>query len=255
MREILFSIGPIKIYGYGAMIALGTFLAFALAMKREKDMDRYDGEYAFDMAFFAMIFGWGAAKILFWITEFPNILADPSFIMDTLSSGFVVYGGLIGGVLTAVIFSKIKKISFLNYFDLIMPCVALAQGFGRIGCLMAGCCYGAETTSAFHIMFTSSGYAPNGVWLIPTQIIMAGADIANCLILSLIHKKSKTEGQTGACFLIFYSIGRFLIEYLRNDPRGHVGPLSTSQFIAIVILLVGVCLYIYTGKRKKTEIA
>ena len=94
---------------------------------------------------------------------------DPHYILDTISDGFVVYGGIIGGILAGCLYCYIKKTDFWKYFDLVMPSVALAQGFGRIGCLLAGCCYGRETNSIFSITFQNSDFAPNHVALIPTQ--------------------------------------------------------------------------------------
>ena len=70
-------------------------------------------------------------------------------MMETLSSGFVVFGGIIGGILTGFLYCRIKGLIFFKYADVILPSVALAQGFGRIGCFLAGCCYGKETESFF----------------------------------------------------------------------------------------------------------
>ena len=97
----------------------------------------------------------------------------------------VVYGGIIGGILTAWIYCKCTKWNFWKIFDIAMPAVAMAQGFGRIGCLLAGCCYGIELDPAnpIGIVFHNSAYAPNDVALLPTQIISSVLDFANCFVL------------------------------------------------------------------------
>ena len=126
-----------------------------------------------------------------------------------------------------------------------MPAVAMAQGFGRIGCLLAGCCYGIELDPAnpIGIVFHNSAYAPNDVALLPTQIISSVLDFANCFVLLALSKKLKTDGQVASCYLIFYSIGRFVLEYFRGDLiRGNVGEFSTSQFISLFICLIGLVL-------------
>ena len=87
---------------------------------------------------------------LYWITEWKSILENPGFLSATLTDGFVVFGGIVGGIFTAYVYCRVKKLNFLKLFDTLMPSVALAQGFGRIGCLLAGCCYGKETSGAFH---------------------------------------------------------------------------------------------------------
>ena len=78
-----------------------------------------------------------------------SILENPGFLGATLTDGFVVFGGIVGGIFTAHVYCRVKKLDFLKFFDTLMPSVALAQGFGRIGCLLAGCCYGKETFRCF----------------------------------------------------------------------------------------------------------
>ena len=122
--------------------------------------------------------------------------------------------------------------------------VALAQGFGRIGCFLAGCCYGVETDSAFSVTFHDSAYAPNGVALFPSQLVSSGLDFIHFAVLCVVAKKNKTPGRIGALYLIFYSIGRFCIEFFRGDLlRGSVGTLSTSQFISIFVAIAGAIMY------------
>lgn len=252
MREILFEIGPFKVYGYGLMIAIGVIAAFAVAMYREKKWKIGDDK-VFDLGIWCLIGGWISAKLLFWITELPSLIEDPSQILSTMSSGFVVYGGIIGGILTGHLFCRIKKLPFLKYFDLVMPSIALAQAFGRLGCFMAGCCYGRETTAAWGVIFPESSYAPGGVSLIPTQLISSAANFVNFLVLIFLARKTKKDGQIGGLYLIFYSIGRFIIEIFRNDPRGNVGFLSTSQFIAIFMLAAGILIFAVCAKRTQTD--
>ena len=136
-------------------------------------------------------------------------------------------------------FCKIKKIDMLAYLDLMIPSVALAQAFGRVGCFLAGCCYGKETESCLGVVFTNSDFAPNGVKVLPTQLFMAAGDLLIMAVLLWYAKKKPMGGRTSALYLILYSIGRFLVEFLRNDDRGTVGMLSTSQFIAIFTLAAG----------------
>ena len=235
-NEIL-SIGPITIHGYGLMIGLGVMAALLLGDYRAKKFG-LNGDHIYGMTFWAVILGFVAARILFIITEWENFLVNPMQYLT--GAGFVVYGGIIGGALTIYGFCKIKKIDMLAYLDLMIPSVALAQAFGRVGCFLAGCCYGRETTSWLGVVFTNSDFAPNGVKVLPTQLFMAGGDLILCGILLWYAAKRPMRGKTSALYLILYSIGRFLIEFLRNDDRGNVGMLSTSQFIAIFTLALGV---------------
>jgi len=235
-NEIL-TIGPITIHGYGLMIGLGVMAALLLGDYRAKKFG-LNGDHIYGMTFSAVILGFVAARILFIITEWENFLQNP--MQYLAGAGFVVYGGIIGGFLTIYGFCKIKKIDMLSYLDLMIPSVALAQGFGRIGCFLAGCCYGRETDSCLGVVFTNSDFAPNGVKVLPTQLFMAGGDLLLMTVLLWYASKKPMRGRTSMLYLMLYSIGRFVIEFFRNDDRGTVGVLSTSQFIAIFTLLAGI---------------
>lgn len=234
-NEIL-TIGPITIHGYGLMIGLGVMAALLLGDFRAKKFG-LNGDHIYGMTFSAVILGFVAARILFIITEWENFLANPMRYLS--GAGFVVYGGIIGGALTIYGFCKLKKIDMLSYLDLMVPSVALAQAFGRVGCFLAGCCYGRETDSWCGVIFTNSKFAPNGVKLLPTQLFMATGDLVIMAALLWYAKKRPMRGRTSMLYLILYSVGRFIIEFLRNDDRGTVGMLSTSQFIAIFTFVVG----------------
>ena len=168
------------------------------------------------------------------------------------SDGFVVYGGIIGGILAGWIYCKVKKLNFLTYFDLVMLSIALAQGFGRIGCFLAGCCYGKEAQVGLSVIFTDSDYAPNNIPLIPTQIYSSILDFLHFFLLLYIARHKKAEGEVAACYLIFYSVGRFILEFFRGDlERGSIGVLSTSQFISIFTGVAGMVMLGVIKKRAK----
>lgn len=250
MRSELFHIGGLTIYGYGFMIAIGVIAAWLTAVYRAKKQNLSE-DHVFYLVIWCLLGGFFGAKILFWITEIKDIVEDPFFLLDTLSDGFVVYGGIIGGIFAGWLYCRIRKIAFLRYFDLVMPSVALAQGFGRIGCLLAGCCYGRETNSIFSITFTNSEYAPNNVALIPTEIYSSILNFFHFAILVFIARRQKKAGTVAACYLLFYSTGRFVLEFFRGDLiRGTIGILSTSQFISIFIAFTGVILLVILHGQK-----
>lgn len=241
MYNDLFSIGPVTIHGYGLMIGIGIVLAFIagtyLAKKKGIDADEL-----FNLTTISVIGGFACAKVLFCIIEWDSFVKNP---LGTLgSSGFVVYGGIIGGILLCALYCKIKKLPFWKYFDTVLPAVAIAQGFGRIGCFLAGCCYGRETDSFVGIAFHNSKFAPNDVKLIPTQLFSSAGCFIMAAVLFAYSRKERKDARTGALYLIMYSIGRSVIEYFRNDYRGAIGILSTSQFISIFILIAGIILFV-----------
>lgn len=253
MKIELFHIGGFAVHGYGFMIGIGFLLALMIGCIRAKRLGLKD-EAVIDIAILAGVCGFAGAKVLYVITNLKAFLKEPMAVLG--SSGFVVYGGIIAGVLAAILYCRLKKLKFMEYFDLVMPEVAVAQGFGRIGCFLAGCCYGRETHSHFGVIFPEGSMAPAGVPLIPTQLISAAGDflIAGILIWAahqFLYKNQKLiAGDIGCLYLLFYGIGRFIIEFFRNDYRGAVGFLSTSQFISVFIVAFGATFMVYNRKKK-----
>ena len=247
MYNDLLTIGPVTIHGYGLMIGIGVAAALLMGDLRakKKGLDRYA---IYGLTIVTVILGFLAARILFIITEWNDFLQNPMKYIT--GSGFVVFGGIIGGILTIWGYCKIKKMDTVAYMDLMVPSVAVAQGFGRIGCFLAGCCYGRETNSCIGITFHNSHFAPNNVKLLPSQIFMSLGDFIIAAILLLYSRKNPQKGKTGILYLILYSGGRFLVEFTRNDDRGFVGSLSTSQFIGIIVFVISLGLFFLLPWRK-----
>ena len=248
MKNDLLTIGGLTVHGYGLMIGIGFIAAYLMTEFRARKY-RMNTDIVFTLFISSVVFGLLGAKVLYYLTILDRVIKDPGVILDEME-GFVVYGGIIGGVLAGYVVCRIKKEKFWQYFDLIAPAIALAQGFGRIGCLLAGCCYGKETDSPLSITFHTSDFAPNDVALIPTQIYSSILDFLNCIVLCLIARYAKKERTVSGCYLIFYSTGRFILEFFRGDlERGSVGVLSTSQFISTFIFVIGAAI-LFTGKKK-----
>jgi len=252
MKNELLKIGPFTVYGYGLMIGIGAIAAYIVTEIRAKRKGmRY--ELIFSLFWWCLIGGILGAKLLYMITQLKSIIENPKLLLSA-SEGFVVYGGIIGGIFAGYLFVRRHKLNFLEYFDLVMPQIALAQGFGRIGCLLAGCCYGLQTESPFHIIFHESDYAPNNLPLLPTQPISSILNFLNFFALLLISKRVKASGQVAGFYLIFYSAGRFILEFFRGDlERGNVGVLSTSQFISTITFLIGIAIVIVRGIQHKRK--
>ena len=243
MKPILFEIWGIKVYGYGTMIAIGIIVAVMLFSNRAKKKG-YEEEKILDMSILAIALGVVGGKLLYIITDIKNITTNAVSLKE-IGMGFVVYGSIIGGVLGAYLYCRMKKWKALKVFDIVIPSLPLAQGFGRIGCFLAGCCYGAETTSSLSVVFKEKPFslAPTGIHLHPTQIYSSIFDFLLAAFLLWYSKKERKDGRIFSMYLIIYSIGRFCVEFLRNDPRGSVGLFSTSQFISLFTLIIGVVLF------------
>ena len=247
MKNDLLTIGGLTVHGYGLMIGIGFIAAYLMTEYRARKY-KMNTDIVFSLFLSSVVFGLLGAKLMYYLTILDQIIKDPGVIVDQ-RDGFVVYGGIIGGVIAGYVVCRVKKERFWRYFDLIAPAIALAQD-SPDRCLLAGCCYGKETDSSCSITFHSSDIAPNGVALIPTQIYSSILDFLNCIVLCLIARRAKKEKTVAGCYLLFYSTGRFILEFFRGDlERGSVGVLSTSQFISIFIFVIGAAI-LFTGKKK-----
>ncbi len=247
MKIDLFSIGPFTVHGYGLMIGIGVLCCIFMGMKRAKKYGLSEDAVT-DIAIFGLIAGFLGAKLLYLIVEWKRFVKDP---LDVLGSeGFVVYGGIIAGVLAAIVYCKRKKLIFLEYFDLCAASISLAQGFGRLGCFLAGCCYGRETDLPIGVVFPESSLAPAGVRLLPTQLFSSAGNFLIMFILLWHYKHRKKVGDTGFLYMLLYGVGRFCIEFLRNDSRGTVGIFSTSQFISLFIVAAALLLFSWKSRRE-----
>lgn len=255
MRIILFSLFGIKIKSYGLMIAIGIIVAAALFINKGKKRG-YDEDSLLNLIICAVIGGILGGKGLFIITEIKEIIKDPGILLN-FGYGFVVYGAIAGGTLGMYLYCRKKKWNILEMMDITVAGLAIAQGFGRIGCFLAGCCYGAETQLPIGVVFPEGSLAPAGIHVHPTQIYSSIFDFILGIFLLYYGKKQRENGKVMGMYLMIYSIGRFLVEFLRNDPRGNVGILSTSQFIAIFTLALGIILFnsirIFKGAKKSIE--
>ena len=245
-----FSIGPLTVHGYGVMIAIGILAASWLATKLCKEY-KLDYENIDSFIIFVIVIGYAFSKLTYCLTVFDQFLSDPLSVLG--SGGWVVYGGILGGLLAALIWCKWKKWKFMDYFQVLMPCVSLAQGFGRIGCFFAGCCGGAVTDAWYGIQFPATSLAWNTTQkIIPTQLLSSAGDFLIFAFLMYNLKKGKHPEDTGAWYLILYSVGRFLVEFLRGDLiRGGIGPFSTSQFISLFVVVLGA--YMIWNRQRKEE--
>ncbi len=241
-------IGPFTVHMYGLMIAIGYMAAYLVSCWRAKKKG-LDENIIWGILICSVLGILTGSRLLFYLTNIPSILKNPSILWN-FKNGYVVYGGILFGVLFGILYCRKKQAPVLKYLDLAMPAVSLAQGFGRIGCFFAGCCYGRETDSWLHIVYTHSDFAPNNVPLVPTQLLSSAGNFLIAAVLFWYSSKSEKDGATGVLYMILYSMGRFLIEIFRDDLRGSFGMLSTSQLISIGVFMLGILFMAVLHKNK-----
>lgn len=233
-----------KVSSYYLLVILGLLCAIILSIIRSKSKffttKSEDVFYAVLSAFLGAVSGAKIFQILGFIvrdghsTEFWTIENWTRIFMGT----GVFYGGLIGGSIAVLIYVRKKALIFQEVSDIMIPAVLLFNVFGRIGCYCAGCCYGIKNTFGINLFDIIN--SPNGESLVPVQLFEA---MFNCIILILIvtiKPERKIKGILLPLYIIIHSVGRFVLEYFRGDVNRGVYILSTSQWISLCLLPVGI---------------
>jgi phosphatidylglycerol:prolipoprotein diacylglycerol transferase len=240
MFPILFEFGPFKIYTYGFFVALG-FVAALWVGGRDADRRGIETKQFQDLCFAILVAAILGARLFFVLLEWRYFADNPRQILALWKGGLVFYGGFIGAALAAVWYVRRHRMPLWDTADAIAPALALGQALGRLGCLAAGCCYGAECHLPWAVTFTNPrGLARLGVPLHPTQLYEAVAAFALFSVLYwVLGRRQRFPGQIFGAYLVGYPALRFTVEFFRGDPRGALGALSTSQALGIPLFLFG----------------
>ena len=242
MHPILFSLGPFTIYSYGVLLAAAYLIGLGMAVRRARDAG-LDGNRVLDLGIWVIIAALVGAKALLFIVDFRQFTSSWQDFTTLLRSGGVFYGGLIAAVVVCIYQLRKHRLPLWTSADLFAPGIALGYMVGRLGCLMAGCCYGRATDVAWAITFTDPAANLN----VGTPAQRAAASRrrstsrspawSSSPALVLLERRGRGfPGRTFWMFVLLYSVSRFIIEFYRGDDRGFVfNAVSTSQAISLVL--------------------
>lgn len=262
MYPELFRIGNFPINTYGVFLAVAFLCAILIAVRLAR-RDGLPSEKIYDLSLWMLMAGLLGSKILMLFTE-PEYRENPALFLslDFLRSGGVWYGGLLGAVVAGYFLMKRYNLPWWKTADACAPGIAIGNFFGRQGCFAAGCCWGKPTTLPWGVQFTEQGHQITGVpidaHLHPTQLYESFAMLLVFGFLFWLHKRKRFDGQVILAYALLYSIIRFAIEFVRDDPRGDVfgltslTGLSTSQIISLVIAIWALILVIRRYRRAKS---
>jgi phosphatidylglycerol:prolipoprotein diacylglycerol transferase len=177
-------------------------------------------------------------------------------MLSLLRAGGVFYGGLLGALVTAIVLVRRYRLRLWTTADIFAPGIALGHVVGRLGCLLAGCCYGRPTDVPWAITFTNQAAADNvgtplGVPLHPTQLYDAFAELAILAVLLATERRGRAfEGRTFWLYMLLYAVSRFIIEFYRGDDRGMILGVSTSQFVSLVVAPLAIVMLVRLRARR-----
>ena len=261
MHPIAFQLGPLTIHWYGVMITL-AFLAGLWTATRRARRENISAEKIADVTLWLMAGAIAGARFVYvttyWREEFASQPLSEIFMVQ--HGGLVFYGGFIGAAIAGFIYIRWKKMPLWKTADVLAPSIALGSVFGRIGCLLNGCCYGRPTNLPWAITFTNpqahdlSG-TPLDIPLHPTEIYDALLNLALYGFLAWLFRRKKFDGQVFATYLLCYAVMRSFVECFRGDYTDlhkHLN-LTPAQWIGIPIFVAGLALAAVLSRRAELK--
>ncbi len=251
MHPIAFQLGSLPVRWYGVMMALG-FLAGLWTATRRARRANVHGDIIADVTLWLMFGSIIGARAVYVTTYWKQEFASQPFseIFMVQHGGLVFYGGLIGAVLAGIIYLTWKKLPVWKIADILAPSIALGSVFGRIGCLLNGCCYGYPCDLPWAIHFPAD-HATAGAAVHPTQLYDAGLNLILYLTLAGWFHVKKFDGQIFAAYLMGYAVFRSIAEHFRGDyPADHIhNGLTSAQVVSIGIFTAGLALWFWRSRR------
>lgn len=259
MQPIAFQLGPITVHWFGICIAAAFLVGMWTAVRRAPRIG-VPGEIIADLVVpWLLIGGVIGARAMFVVTYWKDEFVGKPWweIFMIQRGGLVFYGGLIGSSLAVILFAFIKKFSLWKLADILAPSIALGSMFGRIGCLLNGCCFGRACEMPWAIRFPHD-HATGGQPVHPTQIYDALLNLALYLGLAwLFRNRRKFDGQIFAVYLMCYAVTRSTVEFFRGDySDGHLhNGFTPAHLLSVGIFVAGAILFAVLKQRPKAQTA
>ncbi len=256
MCPVIFDFGSFKVFGYGFFILIGTIIAYFFAQSRAKSVNM-NFDRVTEMALLIVFASYIGGKVFLWFSDWDFYMQNPQKMLEINGDGFVFYGSFIFSIASLLLFFYFLKIPSAPVFDVLAICTAFVHGFGKIGCFMAGCCYGKICDFSIGVVYhnTLCQAKPLDTPLYPVQLIDAFVIFCAAIFLIWYNKRKKFTGELLLWYIFIYGTARFFTEFIRGDEdRGFVGALSQSQWVSIGLLFFGNLVYFYLKKKSSLKI-
>jgi phosphatidylglycerol:prolipoprotein diacylglycerol transferase len=234
---------PIRIGSYGLLFGLAVVAAGLWVQRLGREVD--PKAPWMDMYFTTIVSGFVGAKLTNLLIVLPDLAAGRASLLGVLQGGGVWLGGVVAGFAACTIAVRRHGLPPGQVVNLAFVAIPFAHAIGRVGCLLGGCCFGSRCSLPWAVTYTDPiahqvNGTPLGVPLHPTVIYEALAELANFGVCYGLWRRKSAGWTIALTWMGLYGVERFLLEFLRSDPRGAVGSLSTSQWISIAMVGVSV---------------
>ena len=246
INKVMLDINGIKIYWYAAIIVIGIIICI-LFSKKDDGKYKIKFEDILELTLFMLPISIICARLYFVIFKLDYYMQNPSEIFSISNGGLAIYGGVIGAIITIIVFCRIKKINILDMLDYIAPYLPLGQAIGRWGNFFNSEAHGIETNSLFRMGIIENG---NYIQVHPTFLYESICTFLIFMFLFLRRNKRKYSGELTYWYFFLYGIVRTIIESLRTDSL-MLGNLRISQILSFVLSIVFGIILIY--KKVKNE--
>ena len=243
MHPVLVSLGPLQIYSYGLMVAIGVGVA-VLLVRRNALKINLNLDVAVDIALAMVLLGFIGARLFYVVLYWDYFREAPLEILKIWKGGIVLYGGMMGALVAVFAFSKLRKRPVLELTDLYVPVIAVAQGFGRVGCFLNGCCYGIPANEPWGVQFAHSHISR-----LPVQMYNSLLLVALFVTLLYVLRRRHWRGQVICLYGLAYGSMRFFMEFLRGDQSHHWG-LTPPQWMSLALILLALGLWFRWRPRR-----
>jgi phosphatidylglycerol:prolipoprotein diacylglycerol transferase len=251
MHKIAFYIGPVVVTWFGIFVASGFMVGLWTASRRARRL-QIDPNTIVDLGPWLLLGAIAGARAWFVVSYWDeNFAGRPLYeIFMVQNGGIVYYGGLVGASLACIIFARIKKLPLWRLADVLAPSIALGSFFGRWGCLMNGCCYGAPTTMPWGIQFPV-GHESYPKYVHPTEIYDSMLNFGLYLFLAWLYRRRKFDGQIFGVYLVGYAMLRSFVEVYRGDYtfQHYWHGMTPGQIVSIGIVLAGLLLLLNQWRK------
>ena len=254
MNPIAFSIGGFDIRWYGILIATGMVLGILMANYNCK-WRTVDYDNLLNIVLLAIPIGIVGARLYYVIFEFKNYENNILEAFNIRNGGLAIHGGLIFGIGSALIYTKIKKLNFIKFADVAAPSIILAQALGRWGNFFNQEAHGDVVSYEFikHFpMFIQNGMNINGIYYNPTFLYESIWNIIVFIILMIMLRKSKRNGIVFFSYIGLYSVGRFIIEGMRTDSL-MLGNIRMAQLVSLSGVVIWIIFLFFNYYRRKSK--
>ncbi len=264
----------LPIFGYGFMVMIGFVAAVAFSWRRARQVG-VDPELILDLSFWLLVSGVLGGRLAYLLQNGREVFFDPQGralqVRDALiaavnlsEGGLVLIGAMAGGPAGFFLFCHRRRLAPLPLADVVVPAIFIGEGFGRIGCLLNGCCFGDPCSLPWEITFPQGSVpfralvergfvdpeALTTMSLHPTQIYSSISAFVLALVTATYYWRRRHNGDVLALACILYPITRFTLEFLRGDEMGQLGTgLTISQLYSLAILIVGLALLAWVSAR------